>query len=40
MDKSIWEKTIGEDANEEGVKPCDKSKGRICAKKGKDVSIV
>ena len=33
MDKSIQEKTIGEDVNEEGVGPCDRNKGKICAKK-------
>jgi len=40
MDKSVWEKTIGENADKEGIELCDRSEGRICAKKGEGVSII
>ena len=40
MNKSIQEKTIREDADEEGVGPYDRNEGRICAKKGEGVSVV
>ena len=40
MDKSIQEKTIGEDVNEKGVGPCDRSKGRVCTEKEESISIV
>ena len=40
MDKSIWEKTIGENANEETVGPHDRCKGGVCLKEGKGVSAV
>ena len=33
MDKSIQEKTIGEDANEKGIGSCNRSKGRVCRRK-------
>ena len=40
MDKSVWEETIGENADEKGVGPCNRSKRRICAAKEKSVPIV
>jgi len=40
MDKSVWEKAIGEDANKEGMGPCDRYKGRVCTKEGEGISIV
>ena len=40
MNKSIWKKTIREDADEEGVGLCDRNEGRICAKKREGVPIV
>ena len=40
MDKSVWEKTIGENADKEGIELCDRSEERICAKKGEGVSII
>ena len=40
MDKSIWEKTIRENADEKGVGLCNRSKRRVCAKKGESVSVV
>ena len=40
MDKSVWEETIRENADEKGVGPYDKSKRRICAMKGKSIPVV
>ena len=40
MDKSVWEETIGENADKEGIGPCNRSKRRICAAKGKSIPIV
>ena len=40
MDKSVWEKAIGENANKEGVGSCDRCEGRVCTKKREDVSVV
>ena len=40
MNKSIWEETIGEDADKEGVRSCDRGEGRICTEEKEGVSIV
>ena len=40
MDKSVWEETIREDANEEGIEPHNICKGRICTKEGEGISAV
>ena len=40
MNKSIWEEAVGEDTNKEGVGPCDRCEGGICAMKRKDIPIV
>ena len=40
MDKSIWEKAIGENADKEGVEPCNRYKERVCTKEEEGVSIV
>ena len=40
MDKSVWEKTIGENTNEETVRPCNRCKERVCPEEGKGVSTV
>ena len=40
MDKSVWKEAIREDTNKKGVRPCDRCEGRVCAKEGKDVSVV
>ena len=40
MDKSIQKKTIREDADEEGMRSCDRDEGRICAEKRESVPVV
>ena len=40
MDKSIWEETVREDADKEGVEPCDRGKRGVCTKEEKGLSIV
>ena len=40
MDKSIWEETIRENADEKGVELRNRSKKGVCAKKGEGVSVV
>jgi len=39
MDKSLWRETIRENADKEGVGPCDRSEGRICTKKKEGVPV-
>jgi len=40
MEKSIWEKRVGEDASTKGLGPCDRVKRGVYAKKGEGVFIV
>jgi len=40
MDKGIWEEAIREDANEEGVGPCNRYERRVYTKERKDIPIV
>ncbi len=40
MDKSVQEEAVREDANEEGMGSCNRSKRRICAKEGESISAV
>ena len=40
IEKSIWEKRIGEDASVKGLESCNRVKRGVCAKKGKGVFIV
>ena len=40
MNKSVWEKTIRENANEETVGLRNRCKGEVCPEEGKDVSTV
>ena len=40
MDKGIWEETIRENADEEGVGPCDRGKRGVCTEEGKDLPII
>ena len=40
MNKSIWEETIREDADEEGIGPHNRCEGRICTKEGEGVFAV
>ena len=39
MDQGIWEEIIRENADKEGVRPCNRNKRRICTKEGKGVSV-
>ena len=40
MDLYLWKESKWEDANEEAMRSCNRSKGRVCTKKGKGISIV
>ena len=40
MDKSVQEEAIGENANEESMRSCNRCKGEVCSEKGKGVSAV
>jgi len=40
IDQGIQEETIRKDADEEDIGSCDRSKGGVCAKKGKGLPIV
>ena len=40
MDKSVWEEAIRENANKEGVGPCNRHKRGIYAEERKGISIV
>ena len=40
MDKSVWEETIGKDADKEDVGPHDRCEGRVCTEEWEGVSVV
>ena len=40
MNQGIWEETIRENTNEEGVRSCNRYERRVYAKKGKDLPTV
>ena len=40
MNPYLWEESKQENISKKDVGSCNKSKERICAKKGKDISIV
>jgi len=40
MEKSIWEKRVGEDASVKGLGSCNRVKRGVCAKKGEGIFIV
>ena len=40
MDKGVWKEAVRKDANEEGVRSCDRCKEGVCSKKGKGVPVV
>ena len=40
MDKGVQEEAVRKNADEKGVKSCDRCKGGVCSKKGKGVPVV
>ena len=40
VDKSVWEKAVGENAHEEIVGPHNRNEGGVCSEEGKSVSVV
>ena len=40
MDKDVWEKAIGEDADKEAMGPCDRYEGGVYAMKREGVPFV
>ncbi len=40
MDKSVWEKAVGKNANKKIVGPCDRCEGRVCTAKRKGIPFV
>jgi len=40
IEKSIWEKRVGEDASAKGLGSCNRVKREVCTKKGKGIFIV
>ena len=40
MDKSIWEETVREDAHEEAMRSCNRSKRGVYAEEGEGLSFI
>ena len=40
MDKGVWKEAVRENANEKGVRSCNRCKGGVCSEEGKGVSVI